>query len=172
MMKLILLGGNNVHNREWIESVRNKFSDLFDESVVLIYEHWKSEGKVLDRTKEIEKLSKIAGRETVIFAKSAVIGLTLQAILEMKIKPKKCIFVGLPLNWEEVNRNELSPYFIDYKIPTLFIQAEKDPYASFSDVKKFLDKNKVKNCELKEVAGEDHDYLDVDELKIIVKEFL
>ena len=170
-MKLILLGGNNVHNKKWIESARDKLSYLFEESVVLVYEHWKFDGK-MNREKEIEKLSEIVHGNCVIFAKSAGIGLTLQAIIEKKIKLNKCIFVGLPLSWEEVNGNELSPYFVSYKIPTLFIQKTKDPYASFSDVKKFLDKNKVKNCELKEVSGDDHDYLNIDELKMIIRRFL
>lgn len=171
-MKLVLLGGNSVHNKEWIEAVRDKLSSLFEESVIMYYEHWKSEGKKIDIEKEIDKLSGLVHDNSVVFAKSAGIGITLRAILDGRINPLKCIFVGIPLSWEEINGNELSPYFKNYRTPTLFIQAEKDPYASFSEVKKFLNKNKAINCKMIEMSGSSHDYLDIDAIKDAVKEFL
>ncbi|MEK6846667.1 MAG: hypothetical protein AABY16_00710 [Nanoarchaeota archaeon] len=171
-MKLILLGGNSVHNKKWIEAVRDELKNLFDECVVHYYEHWKTKGEI-NWNIEIENLVKnIGDSNCIIFAKSAGIGVALQAIYQKKIKPKKCIFVGIPLEWAEIYGNNLSPYFINYKVPTMFIQQTNDPYTSFNDLKLFLKKNKVENCNLKEFSGNDHNYNDFVEIRKLVKEFL
>ena len=171
-MKLILLGGNSAHNKEWIENAKDNLKDLFDESIVQYYQHWKTDGKI-NWNIEVENLIKnIDDSDCVIFAKSAGIGVTLQTIYQKKIKPNKCIFVGIPLEWAEIHGNNLSPYFVNYKIPTMFIQQTNDPYTSFNDLKLFLKKNKVENYKLKEVLGNDHDYNDLAEIKKLVRAFV
>ena len=170
-MKLVLLGGNSVKNKEWLENVRDKLKDLFEECAVQYYNHWKSGGDV-DWKEEVERLGENSNKNCVIFAKSAGIGVSLKAIYEGKVKPIKCIFVGTPLDWAEKHGNELSPYFINYKTSTLFIQQTNDPYASSAELKKFLEKNKLKNYELKEIKGKDHNYNNLDEIRKLVEIFL
>jgi len=171
-MKLILLPGSSPRNKEWIEKVRDELGDLFDESLIMYYTHWNSNGN-MDRQLEIENLSKIANIEDcVIFAKSAGIGVSLGAIKSKKINPTKCIFVGLPLSWKEKRSDELSPYYMGYKIPTLFIQQEHDPFTNYKELKGFLEKNKLTNYEIKEVEGNNHHYSNIKELKYYIKDFL
>ncbi len=171
-MKLIVLGGNSSGNKEWVESVKDKLSDLFDEGAVHYYEHWAS-GKDADWNLEADRLGKSAhGIDCVIFAKSAGIAVSLMAIYNKRINPKKCIFVGMPLDSAERQGKKLSVYFSSYRIPTLFIQQTEDPYARFDEVRKFLEKNKLANYQLKEIHGSGHDYSDLEEIRGLVKEFL
>ena len=96
-MKLILLPGNSSHNKIWIEEVEKKLKDLFYETKIQYYSHWK-DNKNIDCDLEVSKLTKIVNNlgEHIIFAKSIGTYLVLRAISKNKIKPKKILFIGFP----------------------------------------------------------------------------
>ncbi|MBU1088713.1 hypothetical protein KKA02_02440, partial [Patescibacteria group bacterium] len=143
-MRLILLGGNDVVNKEWIKKIERVLKPNFVSTKILNYDHWQTNQPMIDLDKEKEKLTKIAKNSGnfVIFAKSAGILIVLKTIFENKISPKKCIFVGIPLKWARENNFDIDTWFNNYSTSTLVIQHTKDPFASSEELKQFLsDKN-------------------------------
>ena len=170
-MELILLAGNSKLNKEWIEKMGDDLRDLFSSTKIQYYDHWNTEKSLIDFDLEIKKLSTTLQnvKEYCIFAKSAGILLALKYIKSSLIKPKNCIFVGMPINWSRANNFDIDSFIENHSIPTLFIQKKKDTAFSSEELKEFLKQKNVKNHQFVEVEGEDHDYGDVDIKKIITE---
>lgn len=173
-MRLILLGGNGYVNKMWIEDVEKKIASLFDSTVVLNYDHWQNNQPMIDLDKEKEKLTKIIGdsKDTVIFAKSAGILVTLKAVCEDKIKPVKLIFVGVPLKWAKDNGFGMQKWIKKLSTSTLIIQNENDPFCSLENLNEFLLKNEVNSVEVRQLPGDTHDYKDIDGLYNLISNFI
>ncbi len=173
-MNLILLPGNSKRNEEWISKIENSLKDKFDSTFILKYSHWKfEEEKIIDLKSETKKLKIFKKNEDlIVFAKSAGVLLSLKAIKEKIISPKKCIFLGSPINWAIQNNLEIDKLFSKYSTLTLFIQKSKDPAYSFKELKKFLEEKEVKNYKLIEFPGDDHNYEDINKIKEKVQDFL
>lgn len=173
-MDLILLSGNSVRTKEWIESVEEKLKDLFDSTYIHYYNHWETGEKNIDLDFELKKLSEHLNsrKNYVIFAKSAGAVLVLRAVSEEKISPEKCMFVGIPLSWCNKLGIPFNKWIKNYKIPTYFVQKTKDPYLNSDELKKILKENDVENLKLIETSGEDHHYENLEELKDLMKELI
>ena len=173
-MDLILLSGNSVQTKEWIESVERELKDIFDSAYIHYYKHWRTEDKNIDLNYEVEKLSEYFKdkKNYMIFAKSAGAVLVLKGISEGKISPKKCMFVGIPLSWCNKSGIPFNKWIKNYKIPTCFIQKTKDPYLNSNELKKILEENGVESFKLIEISGEDHHYENLKELKDLMKELV
>jgi hypothetical protein len=171
-MNLILLGGNSIDTKKWIETVETHLKPLFKSTTVLYYDHWQSGEWMLNLDREKEKLVALTkGMDGyVIFAKSAGSLVTVKAIYEKPISPNKCIFVGIPLKWARKNDFDVDTWYKNYSIPTLAIQHTDDPFSSSQDLSKFLSPltNTVK---IEAIPGDTHDYDDLDTLKNLVSEF-
>lgn len=123
-MKLILLAWNNKNSNEnWIHEVEKKLSDFFDETYIQYYGHREQNKPEMDIEYEskafIEKINQTD--DYVIFAKSAWSIIAMKNIYENWLKPRACIFAGVPM-WM-IFRNEF-PYenwFKNVDIPILFI---------------------------------------------------
>lgn len=173
-MDLILLSGNSVHTKEWIELVEREFKDLFDSTYVHYYNHWKTDEKNIDLNYEVEKLLEYLKfkKNYIIFAKSAGAVLVLKAVSEGKIFPKKCMLVGIPLSWCNELGIPFTKWIKNYKIPTYFVQKTKDPYLNSDELNKVLEENDVDNFRLIEIPGEDHHYEDLGALKKLIEELV
>lgn len=174
MYNLILLSGNAEQNKEWIEDIRNKINPLFETSKILYYKHWAENKPYIEFQYEQLQLKKISDgiSNLVIFAKSVGSVLTIKSVMEGIIKPEKCIFVGVPLLWAKDRDMDLATWIKNYNIPTLFIQQENDPYLSYSDLEKFLNKSSVSKYKLEKVVGNNHNYDDLDTIYKLVKDFI
>src|SRR3989344_705008 len=167
-MKLFLLPGNSASNESWIERVKSELNDVFEDLQIQYYAHWKrNDVKVVDLDAELENLLAETSRVPAycIFAKSAGALLALRGIYEAKVKPAKCIFVGLPVLWARQNGFDIDRWIKNYSIQSLFIQQSGDPAFSFSQLKDYLANNNVRNYKLVQVMGKDHDYQNINELK-------
>ncbi len=173
-MDLILLSGNSVRTKEWIESVEEELRGLFDSTYIHYYNHWQTGEKNIDLDFELGRLSKYLNNKKnyVIFAKSAGVVLAIRAISEGKISPKKCMFVGIPLSWCIEQGISFTSWIKNYKIPTYFVQKTEDPYLNSDKLNKILEENDVKNFKLIEIPGEDHHYENLKELKELMKELI
>ncbi|MBU4209833.1 amidohydrolase [Patescibacteria group bacterium] len=173
-MRLILLGGNGVVNKEWIKKIERVLKPNFVSTKILNYDHWQTNQPMIDLDKEKEKLTKIAKNSGnfVIFAKSAGILIVLKTIFENKISPKKCIFVGIPLKWARENNFDIDTWFNNYSTSTLVIQHTKDPFASSEELKQFLSDKNVKNTETEVISGESHDYNELELLRDFIIGFV
>lgn len=171
-MNLILLPGNNKSNKEWIQKIEVELKDLFDSTLIQYYDHWKDNKPIIDLDLELNELVKNNNAVDVVFAKSAGILLALKAIKNHLIKPKKCIFVGFPINWARINNFDIDIWLENYQIPTMFIQNSEDPAFSFKDLREFLYKKALKNYDIVELPGNSHDYNDISKLRKLIVTFL
>jgi hypothetical protein len=78
-MNLVLLGGLNPSNKEWIEEVHDSLQSSFDEVAVLHYAHWQRGDREMDIPGEMDRLVETTSSWTdfAVFAKSAGTWLTL-----------------------------------------------------------------------------------------------
>lgn len=172
-MNIVLLGGNNVANKEWIESIEKLVKPDFDLTLVQYYKHWETGKKMMDFEYEYKALLDITKElsDYVIFAKSLGAILAIKAMVNGAINPKKCIFVGVAigmgLQMGLISESDLSKI----KIPVLFIQKTNDPAIFAKDLKSMLEEQKVKNYTLKEIPGDNHDYEDIEMLNNLIVSF-
>ena len=173
-MKLILLAGNSISNKEWIENVEKTLRPLFTETELHYYQHWTTGDGLIDLDRELDLLSKDINdsEKYVIFAKSAGTLLALKGVRENKLSPHKCIFVGTAINWGREKNFSVDEWLLEYSIPTLFIQKTKDPTSTFEELSSLLNECEVKSFTLKEIPGEDHHYDEIESLKMEIKDFL
>lgn len=173
-MNLILLGGNSIDNKKWINDVEQNLKSLFETTKIIDYEHWETGGLMINLDKEKEKLIKtVQGfKRYMIFAKSAGILVTIKAIYENKILPEKCIFAGLPLKWAKKNNFNIDVWLRNYSVPTVVIQHIDDPLASSQEVQSFLRQENTINIGLKELPGNTHDYNEHDLIYSLTEDLL
>lgn len=165
-MKLILLGGNSIKNKDWIEKVEEQMSPLFDETHIQYYEHWSTEGAQIDIDKEIKTLAKTLAEEDeyIIFAKSIGCIIALRTIKEHHIKPESYLFTGFPLNFSLEHKLPIDQWVKNLDIDGIIIQNKDDPAGSSEKVDEFLIKNQVINYDMVELEGNTHDYENLDEI--------
>lgn len=170
-MDLILLPGSSVHNKEWIEKVEVALRPYFESTKMQSYRHW-AEGGDNDVDQEINALTNIAVslKDYAIFAKSLGVVLAVKALKEGRIKPRKSVFLGTPISWAA--EKQYIELFRNYNVPTLFIQEESDPYASYKELAAFLEESHVQNYQTAQIPGNDHDYKDIGKIKLLVHDFI
>lgn len=165
-MDLILLSGESISNKDWIESVEKSIAGLFDETRILYYDHWQSGQPSIDFDHEFSKLPKLVEGlgEYAVFAKSIGAALAVRGISEGILTPKKCVFVGPAphiKNWLE-----------NFSVPTLFITKTADPVAPAAALRDLLERYRVQNYQFIEIPGDNHKYEDLEKIKSLVVEFL
>jgi len=171
-MDLIILGGNSPANQLWTEGMEKTFKQDFGRIVKIDYDHWRNEKPLINLDIEVDKLAREAdGKKVVIFAKSAGNLVTLKAIYGNRVKPNKCVFMGVPIDWARQNNFDLPAWLTDYSVPTLFIQQEDDPFGSFSNLKELLEEKQVQNYTLEQVPGNDHGYTNFEEIRKLYLKF-
>lgn len=171
-MHLILLPGNSPANESWIEEVEAALKPYFEGTFVQKYRHWLTGSPYLDLDYELKVLAESVPLSYAIFAKSAGVSLTIKGVFEKRIAPQKCVFVGSPFPLGRLEGLKESGWLEGYFIPSLFIQQEKDPVASYEEIKRILETLKVKNCQLVKIPGSSHHYADIEKLKKLTINFL
>lgn len=155
MSNIILLPGNGVHNRDWIEQVQSSIGGN-----ILYYEHWNSGASTMDLEVEMEKLVEAAGGKPIrVFAKSAGAILAMKAVREANVEIEKAVFVGTAVNWGVKLGLLVHEWLEEWKVPTLFIQKEHDRAFFAGELLTLLGGRH----ELLVLQGEDHDYLEFDQ---------
>lgn len=173
-MNLILLGGNGIGNKTWIELVEISLKPLFQSTTIINYDHWQTGEWMINLDKEKEKLSKLAKNEGdfVIFAKSAGSLVAIKAIYEKLISPKKCIFVGVPIKWARKNSFNIDSWYKNFSTPTTIIQHTSDPFAGADELKSFFSEVLFTPESFEELPGDTHDYNELDTIKKLVSDFV
>lgn len=172
-MNLLLLGGNSIKNRGWIQQIGEDLRPYFEEVLVHQYKHWSSGTEFIDFEAEQIALDSVdKTKEWCVFAKSAGTLLTMMAVKNKKFAPLKSVFVGTAINWGRERGVDVEKLIEAYSIPTFFIQKTSDPACSFLDLKALLENQEFKSVELYEVEGNDHSYDDLKLLENITRRFL
>ncbi|MGH9856784.1 MAG: hypothetical protein ACRD4B_02970, partial [Acidobacteriota bacterium] len=148
-MNIILLGGNNIGNKQWLDNITIAFTPHFDSLYVHQYRHWTTGEELIDIDLELSELSKkLPTKPYMIAAKSAGVLLALKGIQEQVLAPQKCIFFGTPIPWAKKNNFETDKWVQQYTVPTLFIQQTHDPILPFNDLQDYLQQTNIKNHQL------------------------
>lgn len=173
-MNLILLPGNNRMNNEWIEELADVFRQDYENVEILKYLHWQTHESLLDIESEAQRLAEVANNleNYHIIAKSAGCILTIYAVSQNLINPKKCYFIGTPVDWAHQNNFDIDEWIKNYNVSTLGVQKSEDIVIGYLDLKKYVEDNALDSIELIQVPGDDHHYADVNQLRYLWQKYL
>lgn len=165
MNKLILLPGGSSRNRTWLAEASAHFGDLFDTVYAQPYSHWETEEKEVNPEHEFEKLQtnmREDGLDTTyyLFARSIGAVLSLKAIRDGIVLPKRCVFFGVPLNliadqpefiggWEALG---------SFPVSTLTFHNRHDPIADYKFLVSKLTETNNTTIEVITTEGDHHHY--------------
>lgn len=175
-MNLVVLPGCLSLNSIWEKEIIQGYNKDFDKIILHRFSTCAGEfceGINLD--KEVENLNKLISNlkgDYVIFARRIGSLTVLKTIFEKGIKPKKCVFLGIPVSWALINNFHIDDWFNDFEIPSLFIQRKVDPVFYFNNLGDYLRKNQVLNSSLIEIDSTDKDFDDTQTYKNMVMDYL
>lgn len=173
MKKLLVLSGQSKRNKAWGEACVDFFASDFDEVHFIEYDHWKKQESEINFSAEINKIKDVVNDgDWYIFAKSIGSIVALMTVSEQIIKPVKCIFFGMSLSVvkDTVFAKDWS-LLSTFKVPTLAFHNTEDPIADCAFAEEKI-KEFATTISLKELAGNNHDYLDFADYKPTIDEFL
>jgi predicted alpha/beta hydrolase family esterase len=145
-MKIILLSGQSLQNKEWIERVRSKFLEKYSDVDIMYYSHWDKGESIADVDLETEKfinLINTLNQDYILFAKSIGTVVFLNSLSKLKKQPQKVIMVGVPYILAKEKGYDFDTLKDKVKSEVAIFQKENDPMASYEDVKK-AEGNRVK----------------------------
>lgn len=165
-MTIVLLPGNSVSNREWLNRLAERFKKDFELVIPHAYRHWETGEALIDLQEELKRLTERipVGQRYTIVAKSAGVILTMKGIFERVLSPTFCVFIGTPIPWANAEGILDKRWFQKSAIAILFIQNERDPIMNLSALRQFLGHTGLSNYRISPLPGRDHDYTDLDRL--------
>ncbi len=147
-MKIILLSGQSLENKEWIEQVQSSFKSKYSDTSVMYYEHWsRGEGKA-DASLETERFLNLINTTTeeyILFAKSIGSVIFLNSLKKLSKYPTKVILVGVPLHMAKDSGYDFYNLKTILTFPVTIYQKKFDPYCSYTDLKTIEGGNVVIN---------------------------
>ncbi|MFW6282525.1 MAG: alpha/beta family hydrolase [Minisyncoccales bacterium] len=170
--QVIFIPGNGIANKDWIEKASIELKPIFPTPKIHYYKHWRENKSFLDFEYEFNKLKEEIRENQIIFAKSVGAVLCIKLIKENLIKPRKCIFLGLPVSWSMNNELDIKEWINDYSTPTLFIQNDEDPFCNANELRELFKESNVRNYKLEESEGNNHDYKDYKLIREKILSFL
>lgn len=171
-MNLIIFPGNSLRNKEWADGAEQAFKNVegIDTIYKHYYKHWETGEAKINFETEIERIKENLpfGKPHIVFAKSAGSLLTLYATAKGVLDPTKAVFAGMPI--AKPGDSDL-PFEIEtWQVPTIVIQNDHDPVSTAETVRQAIVSKP--NMTLIEREGDNHDYLDFENIKKQVAGFL
>ncbi len=163
-MDLIILPGNSPGNKPWTRDLIGEFSKEFQRVSIVEYESWLTNDfkKIIDLDMEMKKVKELVSNmsDYCVFAKSVGTALCMKAVAEKVINPRKCMFVGIPLEWLATNNILINNLVKNYHIPTMVVQQKNDPFGNAKIVREFLS-SIDSTTSYSVIEGNDHKYSDL-----------
>lgn len=158
-MNALFLGGNSQRHKVWIHEMADALGGPFERVVVHDYRHWTTGDQWVDIDHEIAEIGNEAANlePYVIYAKSIGTTVTLKAMYEGVVKPKACVFLGLPLNAVADMDLPAIEWLSKVQVPVYFLHNNNDPYGSAKELKAALPANIDQN-KITVLPGDTHDY--------------
>lgn len=174
MIDLVLLPGNSPANKQWIDQLAEVLDPHAKRVKSLYYSHWVTGNGLINLEQEQDKLVALAQDliEYAVVAKSVGVLLALEAIFKKKITPQKCVFIGSALKWGKYYQLDVDSWLQGYATPTLFIQKKHDPATPAEELRHLLTRSGVFNYKFEQLAGNDHGYDNLNQLKDLIVNFL
>jgi predicted alpha/beta-hydrolase family hydrolase len=174
-MNLLALGGESLRNQAWIHEVGEALQPMFEKVTVHDYAHWASGQSRIDLNHELNAVATAARElgEYIIFAKSAGSILSIKGIAKKDLRPRACLFVGLPLGMVKQLDGQVEGWLKALDVPVIFVQNSDDPHGSFQAVSTFLQEHmRSSNFRLVETPGDTHDYNDLPKVKELISDIM
>lgn len=161
-MNLVMLSGNSLRNRDWIQDMQPSLASYFEKTYVQTYEHWLTGKEWIDLEHEHEVLRPVVKNFEPygVFAKSIGTALTVQAIEAGYLQPRFLLLLGLPLDYIEKSYPSFFTVLADYDGPVVIIQNRNDPVGESPKVLAHFGDNIPGHIAVSEVPGDTHDYMD------------
>lgn len=163
-MKTIILPGYSPHNRDWALDIKK---DLKLGHEVLVHEwlHWPStssgsSSSSFSLPREIKSILGKVGKDKVnIIAKSVGTRVAMHLVTKIPSQINKVILCGVPTKGESdaAKKTYSSGLSVLSPAQVMVFQNTKDPFASFSDIKKFIGRLSPK-IKIVEKPRSDHHY--------------
>jgi hypothetical protein len=171
MTTLVLIWGNNRHNKSRIQEVNKELLPVYNSSHIHYYRHrneniwWNID--IEYESEQLHTYLKTISGDILLFCKSVWCIVTIKAIVEKDIHIKKCIFVWFPLWFRQFHKIPLTEYIPQLTCPILWIQKTNDPAWWFTTIKEKIWSISPTSI-YKEIPGDDHDYQEINLLKEII----
>jgi len=147
-MRIILLSGQNISNKEWIEDVEKKFQEKFTNTRISYYDHWEKGKEKADIELETKKFLDIVNssdEEYILFAKSIGSIIFLNSLKDLKKKPKGVLIVGTAYNLGKKLNYDFADLAKYTSYPVNIYQKEFDPAGFYTEVMNISGDNVVVN---------------------------
>lgn len=165
-MNLVMLSGNSLRNRDWIQVAERKLTVPFQKTYVQQYAHWINGDEWIDLPHEqlvlgaaVESLSPYG-----IFAKSIGTVLSVQSIAAGLVQPKFLLLMGIPLDYIQEHYQDFATDLTAYGGPVIILQNNHDPVGDGTAVREYLG-DLPDTMSFVTTIGETHDYEDYDFLQ-------
>ncbi len=137
-MRIFILGGQSLSNREWVLEIKESINDSFTTVDVIDYEHWKKgEGRAdvdLESSRFIEKVNSLP-EDYMIFAKSIGTVIFLNSLSRLKKLPTKVVMVGVPLNVAKEQGYDFEKLKEVTEFPIAIHQKKNDPFSDYENLR-------------------------------------
>lgn len=147
-MRIILLSGQNISNKEWIENVEKKFQEKFTNTKISYYDHWEKRKEKADIELETKKFLDIVNssdEEYILFAKSIGSIIFFNSLKDLVKKPKGVLIVGMAYNLGKKLNYDFTDLEKYTSYPVNVYQKEFDPAGSYTEVMNISGDNVVVN---------------------------
>ncbi len=156
---ILLLAGANPRNREWLYQLSEHLKNHEIESEIFPYLHWDNQSEIDIKTEVYRLKKRIKSLEsTIVIAKSAGAIIGMNAVLKGAVVDKMVI-IGLPVTYMAEKRIDANQLINSISVPTLCIQASKDPMGSYHEVYELCLSQPL--IEVVKVTAADHAYADL-----------
>lgn len=136
-MKIILLAGQNISNKEWIENVGRKFNEKYLDTEIQYYIHWQNGMQNTNVELETKRFIKTVGElddEYILFAKSIGSIIFLNSLVNLKKKPKGVLIVGMAYKLAKDMGYDFKKFKNLITFPVKIYQKEFDPAGVYKDI--------------------------------------
>ncbi len=161
-MKIIILPGYSVKNRDWAESIKNDLEKRIQDSVieVVYWRHWSDGDSSGLRNEYLRVLQMIGDEQVVIIAKSIGTWVAMKVVGLAQQKIEKLILCGLPLSNTDTNDEQKIAYMKLSSMEAekvLVFQNTDDPHGPYLEAKAFMEKIHP-GIRVIEKPGDTHEY--------------
>lgn len=170
MTTLVLLWGNHLHNKKWIQELNKELLPFYDTTYIHNYRHWDEKKENMEREYEYQQVSeylKTISWSIILLCKSLWCMLWLRIMAEQNVYIKQAIFIWFPLAWTHMHTFSIEKYLKEITSPILWVQQTNDPawwYTTIVDTVGSISPGFT--C--KEVPGNDHKYQEIKAIKQII----
>jgi hypothetical protein len=170
-MNILILGGNSKRHYEWIREVKNALEPLVSEVRLHDYKHWVEDEPEANVEYEISAAAKTAEGlgDYILVAKSIGTVISTLGISKGLLKPKACLFMGVPLSVIP----ERFPNFNEdlAKLPRVtFLQNASDPLGASTELEEFINIQPPKDWQLTSFTHNTHDYADMELIATLTRQ--